>query len=173
MQEKFSCHPNSPIFCARGIVTDGRTWYNRKLKINFHERTVFHDHTGLPDPLPHADFSLLFPPAPGAVPARYDLCLFHLAGGSGVSADLAHSDVPLAAGQALQCVLHRDGDRPHRVCHPLDPVFRRVLLGPHLRHPRRGGYPPRPLRAHAGAGLRLLRQEPHRPAHEPPDNRPL
>ena len=31
------------------------------------------------------------------------------------------------------------------------------------------GYPPRSVPPHSGAGLRLLRPQPHRPADEPPD----
>ena len=44
-----------------------------------------------------------------------------------------------------------------RGVHPaLVPVFHHRLLGPHLRHPRRGGHPQRPVHTHAGAELRFL-----------------
>ena len=59
------------------------------------------------------------------------------------------------------------------LCAALGAVLRGGLLGPHLRHPRRGGHPPGPVPPHAGAGLRLLRPQPHRPADEPPDQRPV
>ena len=132
-----------------------------------------YDYPRLPYPQPSADISLLFQAPPEAVCAGYDLRVPDRVHRPGVPAGVPRRHVLVAPPAAVPDVFHRYGRGGGRLSAAVGALFRGGLLGSHLRHPGGGGHPPRPVPPHSGAGLRFLRPQPHRPADEPVDQRPV